>query len=125
MSFKACCLGNYRLVVYKGETAKPNNPIYLQDFCIAVIGENEVVLDNPIEIDDNSLWVGFVDVDKNAYPAAAIVNTASSNYGNYYSSASSSSWHQYDGVSWLINTYVTDGTYTYNLYRDDVKSLMP
>lgn len=78
-------------------------------------------MDNPIEIDDNSLWVGFVDVDKNAYPAAAVVNTASSNYGNYFSSASSSSWNQYDGVSWLINTYVTDGTYTYNLYRDDVK----
>ena len=125
VSFYARYSGSYKLVIYKGEGQDgfpdARYPIFSQCFTISNTGMEEVILNDPVVIDENDLWIGFVDLDKNDYPAAYATNVSSNNYGNYYSQTGISTWNQYSESSWLIFTYVTDGTYSYNLYRDDVK----
>ena len=56
------------------------------------------------------------DPEGRSYPATYCSYTG--NNGNYYASSPTSFVGTYSGAAFLIKTYVTDGVYTYNLYRN-------
>ena len=90
------------------------------------IGWTEILFDEAIEIDSSQdLWVFIYDPEGRAYPANYSIFTEHTK-GGYFSTAypmpSVSGYvpSTVSNVAWLIKTYVTDGTYTYNLYRNGV-----
>ena len=71
----------------------------------------------------NDLWIvmQYNDHASGKYPAKFCTAEDASNDGNYwgrwtYSDGKRGYVHSTAAISWLIKTYVTDGTYTYNLY---------
>ena len=83
----------------------------------------EIDLDNLVAIDgENDIWVviNYPDNGNGKYAATCTQYSDQNNHGNYRHG-----YTYYDGtisfvhngnIAWLINTYITDGTYTYNLY---------
>ena len=115
--------GDYKLYLYKNNTSTTGNQLLEQDFTVTSIGWFDITLSNPICIDvTKNLWVVF-------YADASIMYPAS--YGNYsnpdgqyakYLSISLNGMGSYsvDGdYSWLIKIHVTDGSYSYSIYRNN------
>jgi fibronectin type 3 domain-containing protein len=118
VSFLVFEIGAYELHVYTGNSgsSKPSTQIHSQSITVSMSGWNEVVISNPIQLDaDKDLWVFIYDPVGRDYPMGAGSFEGSNTNGNYLSSNPISSvWPQ--EVVMLINTYITDGNYTYNLY---------
>ena len=80
-------------------------------------------ISNPIAIDENlDLWVFIYDPEAKDYPFAIGAYEGDDNYGNYISYDPynpTTAIGTQSGYVMLIRTYVTDGSYTYNLYRND------
>ena len=124
--------GTYNCYVYKGTINKPNNDFQPQTMVtsktIEVMNTNiwmEIDLDNLVAIDgENDIWVviNYPDNGNGKYAATCTQYSGQNNNGNYrhgytYSDGTISFIHNGD-IAWLIKAYVTDGTYTYNLYRN-------
>lgn len=121
--------GNYHLLVYNGSLDDIDDQIYSTSFNIdntEAVWKN-FVFDEPLQINCNKdLWIVFYTTcDPSYYPA-----TGGNYYGddisnaNYISSSLetlSSNHLQVPHYSWLIRTFFTDGTYTYNLYEGETK----
>ena len=102
--------------LYEQSFTKSNNSIEWIDFTFS----------SPLSIDcSKDLWIVFYNNDANIlYPAvcgdytnedvieAKYLSTSLENLPNNVAD---------DDISWLFRTYLTDGTYTYNLYQDGVK----
>lgn len=120
ISFYANATGAYMLYVYEGTTSNyPQTKVLEQSVNVGLVGWFDIDLSNTLIIDaSKDYWVFLYDPEGRNYPAAYGIYSGS--YGNYYSSAAPTSWvSTVDGLAFLIRTYVTDGTYTYILYRND------
>ena len=87
-------------------------------FDIELLDLSNLNLNEAIHIDANQdLWVFIYDPEKRLFPAS-YGNSDGNDYGSYYSVGVPQEYllNSDNGIAWLINTYVTDGTYTYNLY---------
>ena len=118
VSFYANSTGAYKLYVYKGTTSNhPQTQILEQSFSVGSTGWFNIELSNTIEIDDaQDLWVFIYDPEYRSYPATYCSYEGSD--GNYYSTSPTSWVSTWDNAAFNIRTFVTDGTYTYNVYRN-------
>ena len=121
VSFYANETGNYKVYIYKGTTSgHPQTQLLQQSISVGSIGWFDIDLTNPIQIDaSKDLWVFIYDPEYRSYPATYCSYSGSE--GNYYSTSPASWVNTYDGAAFLIRTYVSDGTYTYDVYRNGTR----
>ncbi len=122
VSIYLCFTGNYSLFLYKDNVTSESNLLSTKDFSGAV-GWNEIALDSIIPLDaTKDLWIVFHTNDVSS-PAC---------YGEYYGSNNEHAhylWYSFsenivyrlhsDYISWPIKMHLFDGTFTYNVYRDN------
>ena len=108
--------GAYSVFVYEEtQSGRPKTKVLEQSLQIETIGWYEFDLSTQIVIDaSKDYWVFMYDPAGRNYPAT--FTQYSGNEGNYYSAAITSRISTYNNAAFLIKTYLTDGTYTYNLY---------
>ena len=119
VSFYPTMTGAYRLCVYNANAgnSKPQTQVYTQDITVSGTGWNDIVLNTPLQLDaSKDLWVFIYDPVGRDYPMGAGSFEGSDSNGNYISFSSPTSGVSVQGVVMLISTYITDGSYTYNLY---------
>ena len=118
-AFYANETGAYKIFVYKGTTSsnRPQTKVLEQSLNVGTTGWIDFDLSSNIIIDaSKDYWVFMYDPAGRSYPATYCSYSGSN--ANYYAS-SPTSWVGIAGnVAFLIKTYVTDGIYTYNLYRN-------
>ena len=109
--------GDYTLFVYKGDEINTNELVYQQSFNAAAESWYDIVFPNPVAIDyTQDLWVVLYSTINKPAPVCKYylpdMNNAIlfSNYGV--------TWTPGTNRSCMMKTYLTDGTYTYNLYRN-------
>lgn len=120
--------GTYSVYIYTKSTQsnKPDpNSLAFSNTGVTVTISNgwyEFDTDGPIILTgSDDLWVVFKQENTGqTYPTPSF-NLSSHNINAFYSGSSPT--NLYDAASnyncaWFINTYLTDGSYTYNLYRD-------
>ena len=117
-SFYANETGAYKIYVYKGTVSNhPQTQVLQQSLNVGTTGWFDFDLSSTIIIDaSKDYWVFMYDSEGRSYPATYCSYTG--NNGNYYASSPTSFVGTYSGAAFLIKTYVTDGVYTYNLYRN-------
>ena len=117
-SFYANETGAYKIYVYKGTVSNhPQTQVLQQSLNVGTTGWFDFDLSSTIIIDaSKDYWVFMYDPEGRSYPATYCSYTG--NNGNYYASSPTSFVGTYSGAAFLIKTYVTDGVYTYNLYRN-------
>ncbi len=118
VSFYAKESGRYKIFVYQGTTSDaPQTMVLEQSINITTDSWNEIDLQNPIIIDSSQdLWVFIYDDEARSY--AAVHSGEYSGDGNYYYYTDPTLGVWSLNRAFLIRTYLSDGTYTYNLYRD-------
>ena len=116
----------YTFSIYKGDEANPRELVYQQDYhASSTVGWQDVNFFNPIPIDyTKDLWVVCYTDSSITAPAAFCYYSGSGvvDAALYSTADGGTIWKEYlyngNTTSWLMKTYITDGTYTYNLYRD-------
>jgi hypothetical protein len=119
VSFYARIGGTYKLHVYEGtNNGHPQTKIREQEVWVESEGWADVVLlENVIINPSHDYWVFFSDVARIDYPATFC--SSSSDNGGYYSwSDPIQGVMTNDNLTYLIHTFLTDGVYAYNLYRN-------
>ena len=121
VSFYANATGNYKVYIYKGtNTDHPQTLVQQQSFSVGSTGWCDVDLSTPVQIDaSKDLWVFIYDPEYRTYPATYCSYSGSE--GNYYSTGPTSWVNAVDGAAFLIRTFVSDGTYTYDVYRNNTR----
>ena len=108
--------GSYTLLVYK-ETIAGLEQIHSQSFNFNGGGSwTTVTLNTPLVIDYCNNIIVALHNTTIEYPAPYMNYSGDANAGLY--STNGTSFGNIDGVSWLFKTNISDGTYTYNVYRD-------
>ena len=122
--------GTYSVYVYtnSNQSNKPDpNSLAFSKTGMQVTVSNdwyEIDMDDPIILTGtNDLWVVMKQENTGQTHPTPSFSISEHNINAFYASSSSPT-NLYDANSsyncaWLINTYLTDGIYTYNLYRDD------
>ena len=111
--------GNYKVYLYKANTADTDNLLHQQDFTVTQSGWNTITLDNPINLSvSDDLWVVFYTNISNPKLIIDIYNGDNVQHADYYNSSLESISEQsyVEDASWPIKVHITDGIYTYNLY---------
>ena len=119
VSFYANETGAYKVYVYKGSNSsgRPQTLLLQQSFSVGATGWFDIDLNNVIQIDaSKDLWVFIYDPEARNYPATYCNYSGSE--GNYYATNPTSWVGTWSNVAFLIRTFVSDGTYTYNVYRN-------
>lgn len=123
VSFYTLVSGSFQVLLFQGtdtETFYPLELVSSQPVITAGMGWIDVNLSNPLIIDSSQdLWVFINETEGKLHSIPCLNNTGISN-SRYYSSDIPNQLLgnlDYD-ISWFIRTYLTDGTYTYNLYQD-------
>ena len=119
VSFYAAMTGAFELHVYtaRAGNSKPQTQVYMLNITVSDTGWNDIVLGNPIQLDaSKDLWVFIYDPVGRTFPMGAGSFEGTDSNGNYYATNPTSYVYVDDDLVMLINTYITDGTYTYNLY---------
>ena len=113
--------GAYNVFVYEGtQSGRPKTKVLEQSLQIETTGWYEFDLSTHIVIDaSKDYWIFMYDPAGRNYPAT--YTQYSGNEGNYYSTAITSWVSTYSNAAFLIKTYITDGTYTYNLYDGNTR----
>ena len=112
--------GTYTAYIY---TASNSSSPATKQMDFDVTGWQDIVLDQPLVLTGTEdLWVVMKQENTGAdYPAPSF-NLSSYNanacYGGFSSPTNLSPLSNSYAISWFIRTYVTDGVYTYNIYRD-------
>jgi hypothetical protein len=118
--------GTYSISIYKGDEANPIELVYEQDYhASSTIGWQDIVFSNPVYIDfTKDLWIVFYADSSISHPATFCTYSGDNviNASLYSSVQQATIWKEFvnngTNCSWLMKTYLTDGTYTYNLYRN-------
>lgn len=77
-------------------------------------GWQTLTFSNPVVLDyTKDLWIVYYSSNVTQFLLADMENE----YGDYYS-LNGSTWNHATGCTWIIYAAVTDGDYTYNLYRN-------
>ena len=108
--------GSYTLLIYK-EVSGELQQLLSKSFSYSGGGSwKTITLDTPLVIDYcNGIIVALHNTTID-YPAPYMEYNGSGNAGLW--SSNGTSFSPIDGVSWLFRTNITDGTYTYNVYRN-------
>ena len=131
--FKVSCyireVGAYELQCYQGTTTinytdasydVPTTLLKAKTFVASHTGWIDIDLEEPVVIDNTQdLWVMLYDPELKQMPAEYSVFTEHDR-GGYYSASITGWTATYSNAAFLIRSYLTDGTYTYNLYRNGV-----
>jgi hypothetical protein len=119
VSFYPTMTGAFSLHVYTANAgnSKPQTQVYTQDITVSGTGWNDIVLNTPLQLDaSKDLWVFIYDPEGKTYPMGAGSYEGTDSNGNYISTSTPTSSVSVQQVVMLINTYITDGAFTYNLY---------
>ena len=117
IAFYSCNAGNYTISIYKGDIAHPTELMHQQSYNATAESWQDVVFPTPIVIDyTKDLWVVFYSETSNPASYCPYSSTGVEDASLY--SQTGQLWEVTTDRSWLIKTYITDGTYTYTLYRD-------
>lgn len=121
VAFYARKAGEYTVSIYKGDETSTNELVHQQSLTATAGSWHDIIFTVPVFIDySQDLWVVFSSYvykpasycaysGPNHYDAILYSNTQSGNFN----------WQRLtDAKCWLMKTYLTDGTYTYNLYRN-------
>ena len=123
IDFHVSNAGAYELLVFQGTSTSswgytiPSTQIASQSITVTETGWNSLDFSSPIIIDgEQDLWV-FVHNTEIIEGLKSVFCTADGEEGCYYSpNLSNYTLNSFTNKAFLIKTYVTDGTYTYNLY---------
>ena len=119
VSFYPTMAGAFSLHVYTASAgnSKPQTQVYTQDITVSGTGWNDIVLNTPLQLDaSKDLWVFIYDPEGKDYPMGAGSYEGTDSNGNYVSTSTPTSSVSVQNVVMLINTYITDGAFSYNLY---------
>ena len=119
VSFYPTLAGTFSLHVYTASAgnSKPQTQVYTQDITVSGTGWNDIVLNTPLQLDaSEDLWVFIYDPEGKDYPMGAGEYVGTDSNGNYVSTSTPTSSVSVQQVVMLINTYITDGAFAYNLY---------
>jgi len=109
--------GNYTISVYKGDIAYPTELLHQQSYNALADNWQDIVFSTPIVIDyTKDLWIVFYSETNS--PASYCPYSSSEVEDASLYSQTGQRWEVMSDRSWLIKTYITNGTYTYKLYRD-------
>ena len=124
--------GNYKVLIYQGtdsETQYPKELKAVQSINTAHNGWIEISLDEPVFIDSSKdLWVFIYDADGKMKQIPCLDVAEETNHQFFTADRGGLQYPPHEGCSkvvlsppfvWFIRTYLTDGTYSYNLYDDD------
>ncbi len=131
--------GNYKVLVYQGTNTEedhdlPATLVAEKSINTAGIGWVEAAFDEPVFVDDQDIWVFIYDIDGKFLWIPCHDNEQSNGLGQYYagdygddnSSLPHEACYQLPTDSfkldWYIRSFLTDGTYTYNLYDGTTKA---
>ena len=122
IDFYAYNPGRYQLFVYKGSTITegdtiPSEQVLCQPLTISSSGWHSIDLNEPLIIDgEQDLWLFMHDSERIPNIIINVCNATGTN-GCYYSTdLSENIYHNYNNYAFLFKAYLTEGTYTYNLY---------
>jgi hypothetical protein len=111
--------GEYTVGIYKGDEMNVTELVYQQSYNATANGWQEIVFPSPVTIDyTQDLWVVFYSY---IFKPVSICSWPNHYDALLYSYTQSGIWSWQrltNNWSWMIRTHLTDGTYTYNLYRD-------
>ena len=113
--------GSYTLFLYRGNEISITELIYQRNYSAFAGSWQDINIANPIVVDyTQDLWVVLYTSSSIQYPASYCSYSGNGVENAAYISTSGQSWMLYgdNEYSWLMKTYLTDGTYTYNLYRN-------
>ena len=119
VSFYARIPGLYKILIYKGTVNNhPQTQVNEQNVFVETEGWIDIDLAEKVSIDASSdYWVFLCDVEGITSPAVFCMFSENNN-GNYMTTDPTSWVMNNQGIAFLIRTHLTDGVYTYNLYRD-------
>lgn len=115
--------GQYTVYLYKGIVADADHLLASKSFS-GVVGWNEIELESPIILEQgNDLWVVFYTDSNIRYPCAFEYYNGPGQEEAHYM------WFNFnenvfisnlpENISWPIKMHLTDGDFTFNLYRND------
>ena len=108
--------GSYTLLIYK-EVSGELQQLLSKSFSYSGGGSwKTITLDTPLVIDYCNGIIVALHNTTIEYPAPYMEYNGSGDAGLW--SSNGTSFSPIDGVSWLFRTNITDGTYTYNVYRN-------
>ena len=124
IAFQSIKPGAFDIIVYHGTSDnKPYEQIACQSITTARTGWNHVYFSNPITIEGNEdLWVFVRNTDYKVH-IVYYKNTAGISEGCYIAGSNPliTCTSLNKNISWLICPYLTDGTYTYNIYDGETR----
>ena len=113
--------GLYELFLYKGDIhySFSSELLYQIDYYAPYSGWQEIEFDDPVSLDYlRDLWVVLFSKDGMGHVSCCEYDAPNVSNAAYYST-NGKYWYQLAGsYSWLIKTHLTDGTHSYNIYRD-------
>ena len=111
-------LGTYTLYIYNGNETGTSDLMYQTNYTASSTGWKDIDVTSIVPLDYTSdLWVVMYAPQSIAYPAGYCSYSGSGVEDASYYSSSGSGWYSMgNNASWVMKTYITDGTYTYNLY---------
>lgn len=124
VSFFSMYSGTFDVVVYQGtNNDKPLEEVARESITTARYGWSRVGFNNPAIIDSSKdLWVFVINTDFKVHKVHhKTIETGNTNACYFMTGVEPTvacSNIGTNNVAWMICTYLTDGTYTYNLYRD-------
>ena len=110
--------GTYTLYIYNGDETGISDLMYQTDYTVSSTGWKDINVTSILPLDYTSdLWVVMYAPQSIAYPAGYCSYSGSGAEDAAYYSSSGSGWYSMgDNTSWVMKTYISDGTFTYNLY---------
>ena len=115
-------IGEYTVSIYKGDEMNANELVYEQSYTATTSGcWHDIEFPTPVVLDcTQDLWVVFSSF---VYKPASYCAYSGPYHDDAILYSNTQTDHRLwqrltDQKAWLIKTYLTDGTYTYNLYRD-------
>lgn len=115
-------LGAYILYVYKGDETGTWELVQQKNYTCTGLGWKDITFSSPTFVDyTKDLWIVMYAPSSISYPATYCSYSGSGMTDAAYISKNGDQWTKYgnNDVSWLIKTYMTDGTYTYRVYRNN------
>ena len=117
VAFYSSNAGYYAVSVYKGDIAHPTELLHQQSYNATAGSWQDIVFPSPVIIDyTKDLWIVFYSETNNPASYCSYSSTGVEDASFY--SQTGQQWEFMTDRSWLIKTYLTNGTYTYRLYRD-------
>ncbi len=125
VSFFSMEPGAFDVVIYQGTTNNhPVEEIARESITTARIGWSHVRFNTPVILDSsNDLWIFIINTDQKVHTVFC-KNSSNNTNGRYFSGSDPTracSNAIAENIAWFIHAYLTDGTYTYNLYQDGTK----